>query len=217
MFTNLHADGLGSIVKTTNAAGAVTSTLKYNAFGVLETGSPSPFGFTSREYDAETGLAYYRARYYDPKLGRFISEDPIGFHGGDNFFVYAESNPTTLVDPLGLTPGTLGGDDPAFKDPKKFIEDLEKQLRDPNLTQRERERIKRRLRELRRRPSGRQQHHMEPVAPPPDSCGKEWLKICYGPICFWVECSGWLCLPVIPPPPPVIAPPPFVLPPVPVI
>jgi RHS repeat-associated protein len=162
---------------------------------------------------------YYRARYYDPKIGRFLSEDPIGFVGGDNFYVYAENNPTTLVDPLGLSPGsTLGGDDPAFKDRKKFIEDLEKQLRDPNLTQREREKIKRRLKELRRRPSDRQQHHMEPVPQPStDSCGKEYWEVCYGPICFPVVCNGPICVPEIPPPPPVIAPPPFVLPPVPVI
>lgn len=48
------------------------------------------------------GLAYYRARYYHPTLHRFISEDPIGFGGGINFYVYAYNRPTTLRDPLGL-------------------------------------------------------------------------------------------------------------------
>jgi len=45
--------------------------------------------FTGREYDSETGLYFYRARYYDPAIGRFISEDPIGFQGGDlNLYAY---------------------------------------------------------------------------------------------------------------------------------
>lgn len=50
----------------------------------------------------ETGLYYYRARYYDPKVGRFISEDPIGFVGGVNFYAYVNGNPASFVDPLGL-------------------------------------------------------------------------------------------------------------------
>jgi RHS repeat-associated protein len=61
-----------------------------------------PFGFTGREYDSETGLYYYRARYYEPKFGRFISEDPIRFDGGMNFYAYAGNNPVTFRDPLGL-------------------------------------------------------------------------------------------------------------------
>jgi len=49
------------------------------------------------------GFYYMRARYYDPKVGRFISEDPIGFEGGDvNLYNYASNNPLLLIDPLGL-------------------------------------------------------------------------------------------------------------------
>jgi RHS repeat-associated protein len=48
--------------------------------------------------------SYYRARYYDAATGRFLSEDPIGFSGGANFYPYAESIPTLLVDPDGLDP-----------------------------------------------------------------------------------------------------------------
>lgn len=44
----------------------------------------NPFQYTGREFDTETGLYYYRARYYDPSTGRFLSEDPIGFSGVDN-------------------------------------------------------------------------------------------------------------------------------------
>jgi RHS repeat-associated protein len=53
--------------------------------------------------DAETGLAYYRARYYDQSTGRFWSEDPIGFDGGVNFYLYGDNNPVLLIDPFGLS------------------------------------------------------------------------------------------------------------------
>jgi len=75
--TYFHADGLGSIVKTTNSAGAVLTTRRYDAFGNLELGATNGYAFTGREWDPETGLYYYRARYYDPKIGRFLSEDPL--------------------------------------------------------------------------------------------------------------------------------------------
>ena len=63
----------------------------------------NPFTYTGREYDAESGLYYYRARYYDPTIGRFLNEDPIGFAGGDmNLYAYVWDNPTNFVDPYGL-------------------------------------------------------------------------------------------------------------------
>ena len=61
-----------------------------------------PYGFTGREWDKETGLYYYRARYYDPKGGRFISKDPIGFAGGDvNLYRYVQNNSINRIDPTG--------------------------------------------------------------------------------------------------------------------
>jgi len=47
-------------------------------------------------------LYYYRARYYSPQLGRFISEDPDGIGGGSNYYAYVDGNPVDLTDPLGL-------------------------------------------------------------------------------------------------------------------
>ncbi len=98
----LHTDGLGSITRHSNAAGAITNSLSYDAWGNIQTGTPTPFGFTGREWDAAGGLWYYRARYYDSKLGRFVSEDPIGPKGGLNFYRYVDNAPTTGVDPTGL-------------------------------------------------------------------------------------------------------------------
>ncbi len=65
--------------------------------------SGNTFGFTGREADG-TGLNFYRARYYDPRLQRFIAQDPIGFAGGDaNLFAYAYTSPTNWSDPMGLS------------------------------------------------------------------------------------------------------------------
>ena len=88
----------------TNAAGAATFTRQYDAWGNLEAGANVlGYAFTGREWDPDTGLYYYRARYYDPRLGRFISEDPMGFNAGDpNFYAYVFSNPANRVDPSGL-------------------------------------------------------------------------------------------------------------------
>jgi RHS repeat-associated protein len=98
-----HSDVLGSIVRVTNAAGAVTFTRQYDSWGNLQVGADQPgYSFTGREWDPETGLYYYRARYYDPKGGRFVSEDPIRFLGGANFYPYVSNAPQKWRDPFGL-------------------------------------------------------------------------------------------------------------------
>jgi RHS repeat-associated protein len=76
--------------------------------------SDSPYQFTGQQNDG-TGLYYYRARYYNPGWGRFITEDPIGPHGGLNPYSYAMGNPAQLRDPTGNGPagavigGLIGG------------------------------------------------------------------------------------------------------------
>jgi RHS repeat-associated protein len=106
---SLHADGLGSIVKMTNATGAVTLTRQYDAWGNPEVGTGEQgHAFTGREWDPETGLYYYRARYYDARSGRFIREDPVGLTGGLNRYRYVNDNPITLVDPFGSVPSCPG-------------------------------------------------------------------------------------------------------------
>jgi len=100
-----EADGLKSITALTGSSGAVTNTYVYDSFGNLaaSTGTvTNPFRFAGREYDSETGLYSQRARYYDPSVGRFLSEDPIHFRGGINFYTYVFNNPVDLIDPLGL-------------------------------------------------------------------------------------------------------------------
>jgi len=97
------ADHLGSIAQTTSAAAAVTLTREYDPWGnAIQGSATSGYAFTGREWDPEINAYYYRARYYDSRLGRFISEDPIGIDGGVNFYAYVGNNPVNLTDPLGL-------------------------------------------------------------------------------------------------------------------
>jgi len=100
----LH-DGLGSITSLSDSHKNPTNTYSYDSFGnttASATGVANPFRYTGREFDTETGLYYYRARYYDPSVGRFIDEDPIGLGGGTNGYRYVGNRATTLTDPLGL-------------------------------------------------------------------------------------------------------------------
>jgi RHS repeat-associated protein len=100
-----HADGLGSIGSLTDASGQLAASYVYDSFGKLtaSTGTiTNPFQYTARESDSESGLYYYRARYYDPNSGRFLSEDPIRFKGGINFCRYAANDPVIFRDPSGL-------------------------------------------------------------------------------------------------------------------
>lgn len=81
--------------------------LIYDSFGniVATTGSlTNSFRYTGPEFDPETSLYYYRARYYDSTGGRFLSEDPIRFQGGLNFFLYAGNSTASFSDPFGLEP-----------------------------------------------------------------------------------------------------------------
>jgi len=98
-----HADGLGSTVALSDAAGVVLERYAYTPFGVGESNTGStPWRFTGRRLDAETGLYHLRARDYAPLLGRFIQPDPIGMLGGINLYAYVENDPLNYTDPQGL-------------------------------------------------------------------------------------------------------------------
>jgi RHS repeat-associated protein len=96
------ADHLGSTRALTDASGNVVETQQYDSFGQSAGSALTRYGYTGRERDAETGLYYYRARWYDPQAGRFLSEDPIGLEGGINLYAYVKNNPANWTDPLGL-------------------------------------------------------------------------------------------------------------------
>jgi RHS repeat-associated protein len=99
-------DALGSSVALTDGSGAIQTEYTFEPFGATSATGASTnnaHAFTGREAD-ETGLYYYRARYYHPRAQRFVSEDPLGFDGGDNPHAYVDNGPTVWTDPEGLTP-----------------------------------------------------------------------------------------------------------------
>jgi RHS repeat-associated protein len=103
------SDALGSTIGVTDADGALVGGYSYAPYGATSfAGSvTTPFEFTGREHDGASNLYYYRARYYSPELGRFISEDPSGFAGGLDLYAYASGNPVSNGDPLGLYPAIV--------------------------------------------------------------------------------------------------------------
>ncbi len=93
----------------TDSSGSITDMNSYDSFGNPSNASfPTRYQFTGREFDSFSGLQYSRARFYDPQIGRFISEDPIGFAGGDvNLYGYVKNSPLKKKDPSGLDDGDM--------------------------------------------------------------------------------------------------------------
>lgn len=112
----MYADRLGSIVATANDSGQLLSRVAYTPFGESES-LQNTFGFTGQRFDVETGLYYYKNRYYSPKYGRFLQPDPLGYGikpGSDcgcdgcgspgaqlNLYDYVSNDPLNSVDPFG--------------------------------------------------------------------------------------------------------------------
>ena len=100
-----EADGLSSVTSLTSPSGTVAATYSYDSFGqvLASTGTvTNSFRYTGRELDLETGIYYYRARYYNPASGRFLSEDPIRFKGGIDFYGYVHNSSPNSTDPTGM-------------------------------------------------------------------------------------------------------------------
>ena len=124
-----RADGLGSVTALTDVNRAIVEKYDYTSFGTPTLTGPgldgfidtpddvtltqsafgNPYTYTGREADPESDLYYYRARSYNPQIGKFIQEDPVGISGAElsdpdfNQFIYTRNNPINFTDPRGLT------------------------------------------------------------------------------------------------------------------
>jgi RHS repeat-associated protein len=115
-----HQNSLWSVEAITNAASSIVERYAYDAYGLptitngagmfvtpnswgtAHSAIGNPWMFTGRQFDEETGLYFYRARYYDSDKGRFIQRDPLGYVDGMNLYAYVRDNPIDRIDPLGL-------------------------------------------------------------------------------------------------------------------
>ena len=104
-------DHLGSTVGLADSTAVINSSKAYDSFGNSTGNLASRYQYTGREFDSFTNQYYYRARFYDSNLGRFTSEDPIGFGGGDvNLYGYVHNRPTMFRDPTGeIVPVLVAG------------------------------------------------------------------------------------------------------------
>jgi RHS repeat-associated protein len=112
-----HTDANGSVTAITDASGQLVERVTYDIYGMPTFWdaagnkiSKSSIGnnilFHGREYDTELNLYYFRARYYDPIMGRFLSTDPIGYADSMNLYQGFNMNPVNFIDPMGLDKGT---------------------------------------------------------------------------------------------------------------
>jgi len=94
-------DELGNVIALTDSAGNTIETYAYDVYGRADKTSNvgNPYFFTARRFDTETGLYYYRARYYSPIIGRFLQVDAIGYQDGMNLYAYCSNNSIIFVDP----------------------------------------------------------------------------------------------------------------------
>jgi len=107
-----HLNALGSVTEITDLNEATVASYRYDPYGrvtITRGGTPQAtdplgqhWGFTGRFLDEESGLLYYRARYYDPETGRFLQRDPLGYASTPNLFEYVRNNPVNFLDPSGL-------------------------------------------------------------------------------------------------------------------
>ncbi|MFC1809099.1 RHS repeat-associated core domain-containing protein, partial [Candidatus Omnitrophota bacterium] len=99
-----HYDGMGNVVNISSEGGDDIKSYVYDAFGNIRSESgdvDNVYQFSTKEADTTTGLVYFGVRYYDPRIGRWITKDPMGMIDGPNLYAYVGNNPVNFVDYWG--------------------------------------------------------------------------------------------------------------------
>ncbi len=118
-----HENSLGSTTALSDGAGDVIERYDYDAYGLtrvlaadgltelIGSSVSNPYLYTGRRLDEESGLYFYRARYYSPARGRFLQRDPLGYADGMGLYAYVQNNPVNFIDPMGLEKNGNDGDE----------------------------------------------------------------------------------------------------------
>jgi len=126
-------DGVGSIREMTDSGGIVQNSYEYGAWGQIRNQTQllnNIYGYTGREF-SEDGLHFYRARYLELNIGKFISRDPLRTFRGENRYIYVENNPIYRIDPFGMAWKPPEPTPPSAIDIKELLDPMRMELQPP--------------------------------------------------------------------------------------